>query len=103
MLGALTTFMILMIVDLASLILIAAVWLIIARLIPPLRRRPGLSNAVAGVLVCFLAYVSLVGGEPFNRVAVGVPITLGMLWWNYRRGMRALAQKASVAESPTKG
>lgn len=72
---------------------IAAVWLLIAKAIPPLRRRPGISNLVAAILVCLVAYSSFVGGGQAGLPMAGAILMLLLLAWNYRRDTRLLAIK----------
>ena len=80
---------------LLTLVVVGAVWLIVAKLIPPLRRRPGVSNLVAAVLVlCAAVANASEGGSAAMPLFAGLLVS-GLLWWNYRREARALVQKPS--------
>lgn len=83
---------------LASLFL-PLVWLIVARLVPPLRRSPGVANAVAVALAWFAAFASARGAGSAGPAIVAAVMAAALFYWNYRRDVRALADAQSRAPS----
>jgi len=82
-----------------SLMLAPAVWLLVARVISPLRRRPDIANAIAAILVCFGAYASLIGSGSTGFPVIAAILLLCLLFWNYRRDVRGLARREADAFS----
>jgi hypothetical protein len=76
------------------------IWLIIAKVIPALRRRPAVSNGVGGALALFLSYAGVRGSDDYLPGILSAVVVLLLLWWNYRRDVNALAKKAAVADAP---
>jgi multisubunit Na+/H+ antiporter MnhE subunit len=74
---------------------IAAIWLILSMLIPPLRRNPGVSYAVAMALALLVQAVSLDRGNILNWIAA--LLVVAVLYWQMRR---AKAKLASQKPSP---
>jgi len=73
---------------------IAAIWLIIAKIIPPLRRRPKGTYITAMVLCVLPQLVTYDGPGPINFMAAIACVLL--LLWQMKR-----AQKKLVSESST--
>ena len=77
----------------ASFLILAAIWLIITKLIPPLRRRPSISYGVAMALVALLALTQI--GVSSSLAAV---LCEGLLFWQYRRALAKQAKQAISVE-----
>lgn len=77
-------------------LLVAAIWLIITKLIPPLRRRPGISYGVAMVLVVLLALTQIGLSPSLAFTALAAVICEALLFWQYRRDR---AKQAKYRES----
>lgn len=75
-------------------LLVAAIWLIITKLIPPLRRRPGISYGVAMVLVVLLALTQIGVSSSLALTAVAVVVCEALLFWQYRRDRAKQAKQA---------
>lgn len=66
-------------------LLVASVWLIITKLIRPLRRRVGVSYGVAMGLVAFLALAQIGVSESLLLTFVVAVACESILFWQYRR------------------
>jgi hypothetical protein len=73
--------------------IVTAVWLLIARFVPALNRRPALSNSVAALLACFVAFAGLAVGQPMYSPVIAAALILIFLWLKYRRESRDLTQR----------
>jgi hypothetical protein len=82
--------------------IVTAVWLLIARFVPALNRRPALSNGVAALLACFVAYVGLSVGEPMYSPVVAAAFILIFLWFKYRRESSDLTQSPAIRSTDRK-
>jgi asparagine N-glycosylation enzyme membrane subunit Stt3 len=76
---------------------VAAVWLIIAYVISPLRRRPQASHIVAMVLVAILAIIP--AGGPSGASVGAAILCIALLYWQMKRAERKLVAKAGEAGS----
>jgi hypothetical protein len=74
--------------DFIAMILFPAVWLIIAKRIPSLRKRPGVSY---GVAIGVLWWVIVVGTPTVGRVLAGLMVSV-ILFANYRREIRTASK-----------
>jgi hypothetical protein len=75
----------------------AAVPLIIFKLIPPMRRRPGLSNGIAGALGVLATF--LPANTPLTQRIVVALLLAALFFWQYGRDVRALANAPSAKET----
>lgn len=80
---------------------VAAIWLIVAKIVPPLRKRPRVSNALAAALVCVFALASVTGTN--SQVSHSITVTaavivLALIWWNYRRDSHARIAKGGAID-----
>jgi hypothetical protein len=66
---------------------VAAIWLLVCRFIPYLRRRPRLSYAVAMALV-ILGGGGLLNAGLVNTAIAATALALLALWWGMRRAER---------------
>lgn len=79
-------------------LLVAVVWLIITKLIPPLRRRPGVSYGVAMVLVVLLALTQIGVSSSLALTTVAAIVCEALLFWQYRRDRSKQTKQAPAAE-----
>lgn len=79
---------------LIAFLLLAGVWLVIAMIIAPLRRRPRLSYGVAIALVLLAALLMLADASLRIPDVVAAIISVALLSWQYRR--REAKQAAGV-------
>jgi hypothetical protein len=70
----------------ATSLLFAVVWLIICRIIPPLRKRIGVSYGVAIALAFVPSFVTVGGPNVFN--IIGALLCVGLLFWQYKRAKK---------------
>jgi hypothetical protein len=73
--------------------------LIVFKLIPAMRRRPGASNGITGVLAVLIAFVPV--NTPLVEKVVAAALLAALFYWQYTRDLRALA-RASAAEAAPK-
>jgi hypothetical protein len=78
---------------------IAAVWLIIAMIIPPLRKRPK-GTYITAMVLCVLPQLVTYGGPgPINFLAAIACVLL--LVWQMKRAQKKLATKSSSESDAT--
>ena len=77
-------------------LLFTLVWLVIAKLIPGLRDRLGLTYGIAGVLAFVPSLVAPRGPNVLNLI--GPVICVGLLIWQYRRDRERAREAAAEAE-----
>lgn len=79
-------------------LLVAAIWLIITKFIPPLRRRLGVSYGVAMALVVLLALTQIGVSQSLAFTLVAAIICEALLFWQYRRDRGIQAKQATAGE-----
>jgi hypothetical protein len=82
----------------ATSLLFAVVWLIICRIIPPLRKRLEVSYGVA-IALALVPSIVTVGGPNLLNV-VGALLCVGLLVWQYKRAQKKRLASASQANDP---
>jgi len=82
----------------ATSLLFAVVWLIICRVIPPLRKRLGVSYGVA-IALALVPPIVTVGGPNLLNI-VGALLCVGLLVWQYRRAKKKMLASASQVADP---
>ena len=78
---------------------IAAIWLIIAMIIPPLRKRPKGTHITAMVLCVLPQLVTYGGPGPINFMAAIACVLL--LVWQMKRAQKKLVSKSSSESDAT--
>lgn len=78
----------------------ALIWLVISKIVPPLRERLGLSYAVAAVLAFVPSFISPHGPNVLNLI--GPLLCVCLLFWQYRRDRKRLAN-ANLDKKKRKG
>jgi len=66
-------------------LVVAAIWLIVTKLIPPLRRRPGVSYGVAMALVLLASLTQIHASSWLVLTGVAFLLCEALLFWQYRR------------------
>lgn len=80
-------------------LLFAAVWLIICKLVPPLRKKPGISYGVAMVLALIPPFLTLGVSDTIIVNFVAAFACVGLLFWQYKRAQAKHATSTTVASS----
>ncbi|MHB8425830.1 MAG: hypothetical protein ACYDB9_11905 [Gammaproteobacteria bacterium] len=83
----------------AMALLFAVVWLIICKVIPPLRRKLGVSYGIAMALAFVPSLITVGGPNIFNLI--GSLLCVGLLFWQYKRAQKKLLASASQSDNVT--
>ena len=78
-------------------LLLATVWLIICKAIPPMRRKVGLSYGIAIVFAFIPPLITLEGPTHINLIAA--LLCAGLLFWQYRRAKAKIEQRSTATEN----
>ncbi len=85
-------------------LILPVVWLIICKVIPPLRRRPGVSYGIA-IALAFLPSLGFIARSfPSQLVASELLVGLlcaALLFWQYTRAKAKLRRAPSNSETPS--
>lgn len=76
-------------------LLLAAVWLIVCKAIPPLRRRLAISYGVAIALAFVPSLITIDGPNILN--IIGTLLCTGLLFWQFKRAQK---KKLSSSSAP---
>ena len=76
-------------------LLFAALWLIVCKIIPPMRRRVGVSYSVA-IVLAFLPPLIRLGGPNYIGLWAAL-LCVGLLFWDYKRTIARVEGGTSIS------
>jgi hypothetical protein len=79
----------------------ATVWLIICKVIPPLRRKLGVSYGVAIALAFLPALITIGVSDAIYLNFLGAFLCAGLLFWQYKRAQAKLNVLSKVSNEQT--
>jgi hypothetical protein len=79
-------------------LVVPIVLLIILKLIPPMRRRPAVTNGIAGALAVLIAFVPV--NTPLVQKIIVAVLLATLFFWQFVRDKRALARAPAASVSP---
>ncbi len=82
-------------------LLFAAVWLIICKVVPPLRRKLGVSYGIAIALAFLPALLTIGASDAIHLNFLGAFLCAGLLFWQYKRAQAKLSALPKISNEKT--